>query len=514
MIRIVVAEDQLLIQKDLCRKIEKTGKDIEIVGTALNGQEAYEKVISRHPDILITDIRMPIESGLELIHRLKQERCPCRTVILSGYRDFEYAKEAMKLGVDEYLLKPVSIKDLFYVLETLEEKILSEEDSNAKAALNLLLNSKMPCQDALSAFSYYKQFYLVFMNINSFSTFTVQDLLPYENELKELLGGSSISRYLKPEEKMYVCDGTSFNEKLLVFCLTQTTGPRLDILLKQLLRTAESIAGFVTLCVSKPIRQLENIGLEQKLLKIQISSQLIYAESAVLYNRDFLSGFSHIPDRMDDAALNHFKFLIHSQNLDAFSKELKLFLGECEKQHTTQKDLDFYIKKLLHACFDLSSHSQVSHPELEIDEYISNSRNYADLSDSLCLLFRQLFHKTILHDQSTSSNPGTLVMQIQKYMEENYAADINIHEIARHFSITPAYLSRIFKKYTNVRPIAYLTSYRIQQACHYFQHSQLSVREIAELCGYSNQFYFSKAFKSIQNVSPSEYRISHYTPET
>ena len=84
---------------------------------------------------------------------------------------------------------------------------------------------------------------------------------------------------------------------------------------------------------------------------------------------------------------------------------------------------------------------------------------------------------------------------------------MNINDIAVHFSITPTYLSRLFKKYTDIRPIEYLTNYRIQQACDYFAHSQLTVREVAELCGYANQFYFSKVFKQITSLSPSEYRI-------
>ena len=114
MIKIVVAEDQILIQKDICKKIEKTLKNVEIAATALNGEDAYQKILDLRPDILITDIRMPIKSGLELIRQLKEEHLSVKTVILSGYKDFEYAKEAIKLGVDEYLLKPVSVEAVSY----------------------------------------------------------------------------------------------------------------------------------------------------------------------------------------------------------------------------------------------------------------------------------------------------------------------------------------------------------------------------------------------------------------
>lgn len=76
MIKVFVAEDQLLIQKDLCAKLKKASADIEIVGTALNGQEAYQKIYDLSPDILFTDIRMPIASGLDLIQNLKKMISP------------------------------------------------------------------------------------------------------------------------------------------------------------------------------------------------------------------------------------------------------------------------------------------------------------------------------------------------------------------------------------------------------------------------------------------------------
>lgn len=116
MMKIIIAEDQVLIQKDICKKIEKTQKNVTIISTALNGKDAYEKILEFKPDILITDIRMPIQSGLSLIRQLKDEHIPIKTVILSGYKDFEYAKEAIQLGVDEYLLKPISVEDLKYIL--------------------------------------------------------------------------------------------------------------------------------------------------------------------------------------------------------------------------------------------------------------------------------------------------------------------------------------------------------------------------------------------------------------
>lgn len=141
MIKIVVAEDQPLILKDLCLKIEKCDPDMEIAGTATDGRAAYEKAAELQPDILFTDIKMPFLSGLEVISRLKAENRQIHTVIISGYRDFEFAREAMKLGVDEYLLKPLSADDIAYVLSELKEKISMKKKDYNRHLLESLIQS-------------------------------------------------------------------------------------------------------------------------------------------------------------------------------------------------------------------------------------------------------------------------------------------------------------------------------------------------------------------------------------
>ena len=508
MIRVLIAEDQVLIQKDICKKIEKTEKNVEIAGTAMNGQDAYEKIRTLHPDILITDIRMPIQTGLELIRRLKEENISIKTVILSGYRDFEYAKEAIQLGVDEYLLKPVSVEDLRYVLDTLEEKILTEQDYSYQQALYRMLNSGTHIPDYLLNTIRYTVCQLMLINLNSCATFSFQDWLPYENELEDILKGPVVNKYLKKGETVHLCSGNTYNQKLLVFFLDRTTEEKLDMMALELQKQIMKLTDAVTICISKPVSCVNNLASEYKLSKTQLTNQLIFARSAILHSRKFLESSQNPSVTLQEQQLEDFRFCIHTQNPDGLLELLDEFLADCERKRTTQKQLGNCLKQLLHICFDSTGTRHLSSKELEIDEYLSNCKTYAELKLSLHLLFGQLFRRKILN-LTASANPETLVCEVKEYIRNNYGKDININDIAIHFSITPAYLSRLFKKHSDVRPIEYLTSYRISQACDYFAHSQLTVREVAELCGYSNQFYFSKAFKQITSMSPSEYRIQH-----
>lgn len=106
MYRIIIADDEEYVRSLLTKNINQSLEDFEVIATAENGEEAVELVESLKPDILITDILMPFLSGLELIRKIQEMNFPIKTVIISGYDDFNYAKQALTLGVTDYLLKP------------------------------------------------------------------------------------------------------------------------------------------------------------------------------------------------------------------------------------------------------------------------------------------------------------------------------------------------------------------------------------------------------------------------
>ena len=109
---VVVAEDEELLLHNLVGKIEKTNLGFKVIGTAQTGQQAYEVVKELNPDLLVTDIRMPIMNGIELLEKVRNHYPLTRFIITSGFSDFEYAKSAIRLRVSEYLLKPIDPEEL------------------------------------------------------------------------------------------------------------------------------------------------------------------------------------------------------------------------------------------------------------------------------------------------------------------------------------------------------------------------------------------------------------------
>ena len=123
MIKIFLVEDEIAIRKGIKNSIDWEKEGYEFVGEAGDGELAYPMILKTKPDILITDIRMPFMDGLELSRMVKAEFPHIKIVILSGYDDFEYAKQAIKIGVAEYLLKPVSSAVLLEHLSEIAEKV-------------------------------------------------------------------------------------------------------------------------------------------------------------------------------------------------------------------------------------------------------------------------------------------------------------------------------------------------------------------------------------------------------
>ena len=132
MLKLLLVDDEPIIRKGIRTSIDWEKYDIEIAGEASNGMDAIEKALVLKPHIVITDIRMPIMDGLLLSGSLKKQLPDTRIIILSGYDDFAYAREALSLGVYEYLLKPVGAEELISVITRIKDEIIKEQSEKSK----------------------------------------------------------------------------------------------------------------------------------------------------------------------------------------------------------------------------------------------------------------------------------------------------------------------------------------------------------------------------------------------
>lgn len=138
MIRLLIADDEEIIRNGLQKVVNWKDIGVEIIGSASDGKEAYVKIQTLHPDVVLTDIKMPYMSGIELIKKANLEGYSPIFVLLSGYADFEYAQQAMRYGVMYYLLKPTSNKELEDVFGEISGKFIKEDDGDENKNIYLI----------------------------------------------------------------------------------------------------------------------------------------------------------------------------------------------------------------------------------------------------------------------------------------------------------------------------------------------------------------------------------------
>ena len=138
MLRLMIVDDEQIIREALSEMVDYQSIGYELVATAKNGMEALDTIRDEYPDVVVTDIRMPFINGLELIDRSRKSDSNITFVLLSGYGEFEYAKEAMKYGVRHYLLKPTDKRELIETLIAIRQERLSEEEKRISERSQLL----------------------------------------------------------------------------------------------------------------------------------------------------------------------------------------------------------------------------------------------------------------------------------------------------------------------------------------------------------------------------------------
>lgn len=162
---VLAAEDEKLLLDNLVEKIHVCAPDFEVIGTAQTGQEAYEMALALHPDLLITDIRMPVMNGLELLERV-HSRCPLtKFIIVSGFSDFEYAQKAIRLKVSEYLLKPIDPEELTAALQNIRKQYQVQMEAYSEI-FNESMTRNPPEQIAAALREYLIHNYNIDVNLN------------------------------------------------------------------------------------------------------------------------------------------------------------------------------------------------------------------------------------------------------------------------------------------------------------------------------------------------------------
>ena len=534
MYKIVIVDDDILIRKGIRNVIRWKDLECEICAEASSGEEALKVIEEVKPDIVITDIKMPNMDGIELIDRIKRTIPQCKIVILTAYREFEYAQRAIKIGAFDFLLKPTKVEDIINVIkkainEIKKEKTIVEELEK----INSILKEKLPVlrenflfnvifemiqneDEILQMASLYEIEIGSFLMILAECTTREEKgkhnthlyLLGISNMLNDFLNHSYTiySIYLNNSQAVYIINSKKEVEK--------KDENELFELLNQLKKAAVECFNIdLTLVVSTWGNGIVQLPEKYKECIDAINYRFYFDEEDIIYYKDLSHFFMYMDDRKLKNLKNEILLSVRYGNFTNINK-LLLELEETLKKTKTDKQyiLNFYylllievnmIKAQLSSAINTSNNSEVFENIDYLNE-ITRCKNLSELSNIL----RTSIQRTIEEVQNHNLNKmGSLVKKVIDYIKENYHLnDISLSDISEKFFVSPSYLSRLFKKETGKNLSDFINEYRIEKAKQLLLTTDLKTYEVADRVGIPDPHYFSRLFKRYTGYSPSEYK--------
>lgn len=533
MLKVIVADDEEKICQLILKLVDWTSLGMEVAAIASNGIEAMEKIISLKPDIVITDIRMPGYDGLELIKRAKTEGIGTEFIIISGYRHFEYAQNAIRYGVSDYLLKPIKKSELTDALRRLGDRYRERNEQlsfEEKVRLGLKNDTGRFRTNFFSSILYSSENIAAgrtFENINAqyhyrfgpgwFRIVTIK----FDN-IKS--GGREILEFLSDKtaaltEQLFeeICfDQELYVESSYVYLLlnyeeeeSKNVRRQMKSLLDELKVLESIVEGMdVTIGAGKCCVSLEQLRQSLQSSRRMVQQRLIVGTGKVI--EEFLKTSSNLTDSsiFYDFNQNITKALESLDNsqvmqlLDKLREELKGYenISGYELLQMSKEVCNLYL-------FHMRSRKIAIENEVSFMEtYNSGADDCATVEELFELLKKTIgdsFSKAALGKRMEDNKPIRLA---KNYMKEHFREQVTLEDVSALAGFSPTYFSALFKKETGSAFLEYLQSVRMDEAKRLLKETNLSVIAICEKVGYSDVKYFTKSFIKHTGLKPGEYR--------
>jgi two-component system response regulator YesN len=530
MLKLMIVDDELLMRIGLKSMMEWERYGFQIVGEASNGREALELALAVMPDLIISDIKMPVMDGLAMIRELSPRLPRCQFVIFSNFDDFHLVKEALRLGASDYLIKSeIRHEMLAEVLNRIRQKL--ENDGRIPQALFAL-------PDYTQSLTYLKEnlfketisglaskekfealreqlyirlqpepFVVIKMMIDRFD----QVKKKYVEKDEKLLRFSIVNIVeeitLPKRDKEVVVESSS--EYLLFLNVqheeSEQARAQLLKLCQRLLRTVNDFMNLsISLGISSMVQGYSYIRLAYNEADIAVRRRFYEGAGSIIFFEDL----SREPARdgrqmpLTRVHAEQFQHVMDSGNragLTAFLSTVRQVLHKARSDEETVRQTYLYLLEIANATFYVGSLAHGS-PSIPPYEAILHAETWENMENVLaehvlaCMEAEQ--------DDAYRSYTDMAIELINRY----YAEDISLQSVASQINVNASYLSRIFKQETGENFTAYLTRIRIEKAKHYLASGRLRVSEVAHKVGYHNYTYFSKIFKKVVGMSPEDYR--------
>jgi len=532
MYRILIVDDEAVVREGIRDNMNWNDIGFELVGDCENGSEAIEAVEKFQPDVVLTDICMPFVDGLELARYISERYPRIKVIILTGYDEFEYARQAVKLKAWDFLIKPITAGELRKILD----KVRNQLDKEAKSMedlerlkrqlkeslpllkerfLNRLISGHLREGELEEKLKYFNiqlpgSYYLAFVvDIDDCSE--PGSYLPgMEDELfffavfnicEEIVGreNSGIAFQNRNGKTIGILTGNdvySLNESALGVC-------------EELRQSVEKYMKFtVTVGIGIVSSGLSNIYESYKSAVSALDYRFLLGKNHVINITDMernTASYTNCRKQWEKKLVSALKTGTEEeigQTMENIVKDLRLSYTSVEKCYIRIQQIVAYITNTI--------------DELGVDErdiFGSSINPFTDIYsfktlDEIEVWLKKLCKKVIDYIADKRNDFCRIqVLKAEEYIKNNYHdPGISLNTLCKHLFISTSYFSMIFKNKTGETFVEYLTRIRVEKSMEYLKNTTLKTYEIAEKVGYTDPHYFSLIFKKTTGSTPTEYR--------
>ncbi|MCM1175315.1 MAG: response regulator [Blautia sp.] len=527
MIKLIIADDEPLVQAGIKSMINWEEHGISIVGTASNGAAAYELILEHSPDIVITDVKMPVMSGLELAGKCHEEgrKLPL-FIILTSYEEFNFVKEAITYQVVDYLIKLELTPEM--LLETVKkaiDRIPEQQPVRTAAPLpdNLyLIREQFYTRLIFNLFESEEQFAAQVQNLNidfSCKSFAVSYVEIKSEKLTQMSSTKQLNLYTSSLQMVselisrYIpCHVLSLDTRhfCVIFFLKEETAKEYKALIRNTLRQVSAMLfNYYSVTIHASIGSPVNSPLQMS-ASYQDARQTfarVTEEMPILFLEDIAS---------DEPLKNVFNISLFKENIlkayaefdekalyDTFTAIIELF--DNQKAHYVQA-LDA-ASNVLYLSLSLLGNGE----QLISDIFQDKNNGYRSLYEMtnveqilewMKLLRDGLCRSFTIHNRDYKNH---IVVNVKKYINEHIEEKLTLNKVAREFNISPNYLSVLFSKNNDVGFSDYINQSKIDAARKMMADGDYKIYEIFDRLGFESAFYFSRVFKKVTGLSPRDY---------
>jgi two-component system response regulator YesN len=524
MFDVLVVEDEPIARASLTYLLDWQRYGFEIKGEAEDGQQALDMMRAHYYSLVITDIRMPVMGGLTFIQELRKFS-DAAVVILTGYDDFEYARQGLKLGVQDYLLKPVDEEDLIAVLNKVRDSLDLKYKTNKQ--LNLGVSAlkdqffKRWVHGQVKEQEFAEQTKLLGIpeqwqssgclvvemdfihSLHTYLTDREMELKRFaiRNIIEEICGASG-----------FVCEESEERYTLLIFHLDEShldeayltsLAEKLGASIRQYAKETVSIG------VGHTVTTWEEVAKSFSAAEVALDGKFLSGSNTILTCPAKSSEESEQADLRRSLEVNVIE-AIKTLQADQVHRTLLQLKEEFKAGYLHPNAIKVYVLEILIQLSHLvkevgGSHTLLFDDQLEDYELVMRSKTSDDLfqfTSERCMAVLELLHR--VKDQQ----PNKVFETVKKLVQEQYHTQISLRSVAQQVYMNPHYLGKLFKANANVSFNEYMLHLRMEKAKELLLFTDKKVYEIAQLVGFGELDWFYKRFKTYTGVSAGEFRAS------